>query len=421
MANRHLTVFALLGSALLIGVALEAADTPPTDLKLVNGHWTPWDPPTPPEGAKVHVVVPGDTFWDLAAANLGNPYLWPQIWEKNQYVRDAHWIYPGDPLVIDLQVTPASEVGATGIGEESTEEVAESGLAETDAGDPTAVETGATDTGADRPLGGAASIPGVAPAGKGSVPVPLGTQDDIYCSGFIGSPDEAFGYSVIGSEYEVLSPQLRNPVYGKVEGIYGTVDAVKYKLTAGDIVYIDGGRAAGLSPGMQFTAVAAGRVVRHPLSNEALGRQYSYAGRVRVLSVQEEAAIAEIVQSCDGISVGMKLKPFEQEPIPLARRGSVRPVTDPASAETLTSAAVIVSSPADLVTLGQDHVVFIDRGEEDEVLPGDIFTIYRMNRAAQPPVVLGELAVLSVQAHTAVAKILESRYPVYVGDRLERK
>ena len=196
---------------------------------------------------------------------------------------------------------------------------------------------------------------------------------------------------------------------------------VKFKLTAGDIVYIDGGRAAGLSPGMQFTAVAAGKVVRHPVSNEALGRQYSYNGRIRVLSVQEESAIAEIVQSCDGISVGMKLKPFEQEPIPLARRGSVRPVTDPASYETLSSAAVIVSSPVDLVTLGQDHVVFIDRGEEDEVLPGDIFTIYRMNRASQPPVVLGELAVLSVRAHTAIAKILESRYPVYVGDRLERK
>ncbi len=116
-----------------------------------------------------------------------------------------------------------------------------------------------------------------------------------------------------------------------------------------------------------------------------------------MLSVQEDSAIAEIVQSCDGIAVGMQLKPFEPEPVPLARRGLLRPVSEPTSAEALASAAVIVSSPVDLVTLGQDHLVFIDRGEEDEVLPGDIFTIYRMNRATQPPVVLGELAVLSVQ------------------------
>ncbi|MEO7794980.1 MAG: LysM peptidoglycan-binding domain-containing protein [Thermoanaerobaculia bacterium] len=406
MATRHLKVFALLGCALFAGAALQAADTPPTTLHKVDGHWTAWDPPTPPEGANVHIVVPGDTFWDLARTNLNNPYLWPQLWEKNQYVRDAHWIYPGDPLILDLQVAPPTTVGAT--GDEGTEDVT-GGMDDGSAGEPV-IAADAT-----------GPFPGVAPAGKGSVPVPLGTQDDIYCSGYIGAPDEAFGYSVIGSEYDVLSPQLKNPVYGQVEGIFGTVDAVKYKLTTGDIVYLDGGRAAGLSPGMLFTAVAGGRIVRHPVSNEALGRQYNYTGRVRVLSVQEESAIAEIVQSCDGISVGMRLKPFEQEPIPLARRGLVRPTTEPATVEELSTAAVIVSSPVELVSLGQDHVVFIDRGEDDEVLPGDIFTIYRMNRPAAPPVVLGELAVLSVQAHTAVAKILESRYPVYVGDRLERK
>ena len=417
MANRHLTVFALLGSAALAGVAVQAADTPPTSLKLVGDHWTAWDPPPTPEGAKVHTVVPGDTFWGLAATNLGNPYLWPQIWEKNQYVRDAHWIYPGDPLILDLQLAPVSTVGATETGDAATEEVA--GVSA--GGEGTAEAQAVANQGAAGSGGASSSIAGVAPAGKGKVPVPLGSQDDIYCSGYIGSPDESFGYSVIGSEYEILSPQLKNRVYGTVEGIYGTVDSVKYNLTTGDILYIDGGRAAGLSPGMQFTAVAGGKVIRHPLSNEALGRQYSYTGRVRVLSVQEDSAIAEIVQSCDGISVGMKLKPFEAEPVPLARRGLVRPASAPTSAEALASAAVIVSSPVDLVTLGQDHLVFIDRGEEDEVLPGDIFTIYRMNRATQPPVVLGELGVLTVQAHTAVAKILESRYPVYVGDRLERK
>src|SRR5690606_38584371 len=72
---------------------LVAADTPPKHLKLVGDHWTAWDPPSEfPEGTKVHIVVAGDTLWDLAAAHLGNPYLWPQIWEKNPYVLDAHWI-----------------------------------------------------------------------------------------------------------------------------------------------------------------------------------------------------------------------------------------------------------------------------------------------------------------------------------------
>ena len=87
----------------------------------------------------------------------------------------------------------------------------------------------------------------------------------------------------------------------------------------------------------------------------------------------------------------------------------------------MSDAPVILTGAVDLVSLGQDHVVYIDRGADDDVLPGDLFTIYRLNQNGRPPVVLGELAVLSAKGHSAVAKILESRYPIYAGDRLERK
>lgn len=470
MANRHSRAFLLLILGASLAAILPAADTPPSPLHRVGDHWTAWNSPATPEGASVYIIESGDTFWALASRHLGNPYLWPQLWERNQYVLDAHWIYPGDPLLLDVQVAPAGTLGAVGGGTAPGEGSAPGGESTSAAG---AGETMASDLGtsevepggaggaageagggegesaADRSTAsgmaaggasragsgtGAASgtaagtasgtppIPGVAPAGgRGAAPVPLGTQDDIYCSGFIGDPAEPFGYSIIGSEYEVLSPQMENPVYGRVEGVLGTVDSVKYRLTTGDIVYLDGGRAGGLSPGELLTAIEPGNVVKHPVSREVIGRQYNYIGRVRVLSVQETSAIAEIVQSCGGVVVGMKLKPFEPEPIPLARRTPERPVNEPTSAEALAEAPVIVSSPISLVTLGQDHVVFIDRGEDDDVFPGDVFTIYRVNRPALPPVVLGELAVLSTQRHTAVAKIIESRYPVYVGDRLERK
>jgi hypothetical protein len=142
---------------------------------------------------------------------------------------------------------------------------------------------------------------------------------------------------------------------------------------------------------------------------------------VRILSVEEETAIAEVVQSCLGLRVGNVLKPYVPEPVPLARRTPMRPSNDPTTEEALADAPVILASPARLVTLGQDHVVYLDKGEEDDVLPGDVFTIYRPNKSPKPPVVVGELAVLSVQPHSALARILESRYPVYAGDRLERK
>ena len=406
----------------LVATALVAADQPPRHLKFVDGHWTAWDPPAQmPEGARVHVVERGDTFWALAAKNLGNPYLWPQIWEKNQYVLDAHWIYPGDPLVIDVAVVPASPLesagaaaggGGEGVGGD-TEEVA--------AAPGGAYGEGGVDTFAGATSGTAAGSLRTAPAGGAkSVPVPLGSEDDLYCSGFIGELEEAFAYNLVGSEYEVLSPEMAGNA-GRIEGVYGAVDTVKVQLTSGDIVYLDGGRAAGLSPGQVLTAIEPARTIVHPVTGESFGRQYNYMGRVRVLSVTDDGGIGEVVQSCTGLRVGTRLKPFVPEPVPLARRTPLRPVNDPAPAAALEGAPVIVSSPLFAVTLGQDHIVFIDRGEDDDVLPGDLFTIYRTNKQARPPVVLGELAVLSVQRHSALARILESRYPIYVGDRLERK
>ncbi len=396
----------------LVATALVAADQPPRNLKFVDGHWTAWDPPAQfPEGTRVHVVERGDTFWALAAKNLGNPYLWPQLWEKNQYVLDAHWIYPGDPLVIDVGVAPASPLETAG-GALETEEVAGGGAGE-----------GGMGAGDEAGSGAAADAGGLrtAPAGGAkSVPVPLGSEDDLYCSGFVGELDEAFAYTLVGSEYEVLSPQLAG-TGGRGDGIFGAVDTVKVQLTAGDIVYLDGGSAAGLSPGQVLTAIEPTRAIDHPVTGQPFGRQYNYMGRVRVLSVAADGGIGEVVQSCTGLRVGSRLKPFVPEPVPLARRTPLRPVNDPTTPEALEGAPVILSSPLFTVTLGQDHVVFIDRGEDDDVLPGDIFTIYRTNKKARPPVVLGELAVLSVQRHSALARILESRYPIYVGDRLERK
>lgn len=384
------------------GAAL-ASDTPPTKLHLVGDHWTAWNPPaTLPADAKVHIVQRGDTLWALAAQHLGDPYLWPQIWEKNQYVLDAHWIYPGDPLVIGIEVAPAEAVGATGapVGEEPEERIA--------------VERDDT---ADDDSGQRID----AHAARRNTPVPLGAESDIYCTGFIGEADESFGWTVTGSEFEELTPRL-NAVqdWSSAKGIFGRTDTLKYELTLGDIVYLDGGSSGGLSPGMVLTAVEPRARVRHPKSGHVVGRFYAYTGRVRVLTVQEEQAIAEIVQTCAGIHVGSRLQEFRPEPIPLARRPIPRPINDPTTAD-LSEAPVILHAESSLFTLGQDNVVFIDRGESDDVYPGDIFTIYRPSKRGRLPIPVGELAVLSVKPRSAIGKILESRYPIYVGDRLERR
>lgn len=377
-----------------------AAEQPPRDLHLVGDHWTAWNPPAPPAGAQVHVIQSGDTLWDLAARYYKDPYLWPQLWERNQYILDAHWIYPGDPLVLGPEVAPVGPVAdGTGSG----------------------TEPGAPGDGTPA----APTPPGVLTSSEASgPPVPLGGENDIYCHGYVGDIEEQFSFKITGSEYEALALDRGSFANASrtIQGRYGSgTGTVKNDLSTGDVVYLDGGRARGLSPGLLFTAVAGERVIPHPLSGEPIGRYYRYMGRLRVLSVQEDSAIAEIVQACDSILVGADLKPFEPEPVPLGRATAMRPVNFPVSAGDLHDDPVIVYAKDDILSLGEDHVVHINVGAEQDVTPGDIYSIYRENRPGLPPVIIGELAVLSVHPRFSVAKIIESRYTVHLGDRLEPK
>ena len=52
-----------------------------------------------PEGL-VHTVVEGDTLWDLSAKHLDSPWKWPELWERNRFLTNPHYIYPGIRIVI---------------------------------------------------------------------------------------------------------------------------------------------------------------------------------------------------------------------------------------------------------------------------------------------------------------------------------
>jgi hypothetical protein len=386
MMQHRLTCLAF--SILLLGIlGMAVAAQPPKDLHLVGDHWTAWDPPaTYPEGSEIYVIEKGDTLWDLSNRFYGDPYLWPQLWERNQYVLDAHWIYPGDTLVVGLEITPVEEL-TMDVGEGVGEGVPEG------------------DQLFDRAPG---------------APVALGSEDDIYCTGYIDEPNEVFPFHVVGAEYESLTPTMRD-FSARRSSAYRLSSTSKLGLLMTDIVYLDGGRQAGMMAGDVYSAVRPERLVKHPETNKTLGRFYRYLGRVRVLTVQEETAIAEIVHSCLGIGLDDGLKPFVPEPVPLSRQSGLIGINNPAEREELRGAPMIVSSNYDQISLGQGHMVFIDRGSLNDVTPGDLFTIYRKTPAGQPPLIVGELGILSVREEASLAKILKSRYAIHIGDRLDPK
>jgi len=149
----------------------QAVAPPPQPLHFVDGHWTPYDPPSEfPEGSTVHRVVPGDTLWDLANTYLGDPYLWPQIWERNPYIKDSHWIYPGDPIAIDVAV----QEPPTDFEEVVSDETVTSEFGDSDGFGEPAIDEGE--------------------------PHPLGSSADVYCFADLVPDDSIYPFTIMSAE-----------------------------------------------------------------------------------------------------------------------------------------------------------------------------------------------------------------------------
>jgi len=65
---------------------------------------------------KVHTVQPGDTLCNIASEYLGSADKWREVYARNTYIKNPHWIFPGEELIIptyeEVVREPVIEVGA---------------------------------------------------------------------------------------------------------------------------------------------------------------------------------------------------------------------------------------------------------------------------------------------------------------------
>ena len=76
------------------------------------------------EGEEVYTIKKGDTLWEISSKFLKDPFLWPKLWQRNPYITNPHWIYPGQPIRL-ATMEPPKEVcsrcqeGRTDAGKEA--------------------------------------------------------------------------------------------------------------------------------------------------------------------------------------------------------------------------------------------------------------------------------------------------------------
>jgi hypothetical protein len=326
-------------------------------------------PTSIPEGAIYYIVVKGDTLWDLSARFLGNAYLWPQIWDQNKYISDAHWIWPGDPLILPKVSLVAGQAGTEGA-----------------MGTPEGVG-----------VEGEAGAAGEGGAGvAGAQLSPVTEETTLQCADYVVPDREDDSLILIGSEQ----------------------GSEKVALAERDFVYLNKGSNSGVKAGELYSIHHVAYPLKHPVSGRGLGTKIETTGWLQVILVEENSAIAVVEQSCADIHAGDYLRPFEKVNVPLVVRRSVATRLTPHSGKL---GQYVVDIERNATIAGEGQMVLIDAGSEAGVAPGNVFSIYRINYPSQPTPrnVVGELTVVAVRDRTAVAKITYSADAVLVGDQVE--
>ncbi len=399
--RRVVPVLLLVAAFPLFGAAKKSSSTPPRELHRVGDHWTAYNPPDPatwPAGSKTYTIKAGDTLWGLAQQFFKNAYMWPQLWESNTWITDAHWIYPGDVLLIDSETAqPLAAASTSGTGTGAPALVTETTTAP-------AADQGVTPS-ADASIGFVTAADAV---GGSRNPIPLGTEADVYCFGYVGDPSEPMPNSIMAWEDSEMRYD-RGAIQQDISG------------STGDLVLLTGGTSSGLVAGETYIVVESGDLVTRPgkyQRPDVVGRQYMYCGQVRVLCADDHQARGIITQACTDVHIGARLKPLPQIPIPLARVPNMPAFCDPSSGK---RHGYIVGAQGGWDTaLGEGLLVEVNLGQADQIQPGDFLTVYRKNfEPGQPYQVLGEVGILTTTTHTATGKIVAMRYSMKIGDEVE--
>ncbi|MDP1679921.1 MAG: LysM peptidoglycan-binding domain-containing protein [Candidatus Nitrotoga sp.] len=310
-----------------------------------------------------HIVVKGDTLWDISAKFFEDPWKWPQIWGLNKdTIKDPHWIYPGDVVHLD-HASGTLHVGKI----KKIEETAEAGKSDS---------------------------------------VKLSPRVHVQSSEHNAIP------SISASAIE---PFLSRPLIIEKNGlsnaptIVGTQEK-RVLLATGDIAY-----AKGLSKdqGLLWQIYRPGKTLLDPENAEVLGYEAVYLGDAEVEKFADISTL-KIVKALKEINKGDRLIQASGE-----FAGSYVPRVPGSQI-----AARVISIYAGVSQAGQHSIVTLNKGLRDGLENGHVLALYRKGDVVKekgetltlPDVRYGLLFVFRTFDKVAYALVMRTRLPVQLLD-----
>jgi hypothetical protein len=317
-----------------------------------------------------YVVQSGDTLWDIAGKYLNSNYYWPKIWERNTFIVNPHLIFPGDLLYIYPD--------------------------------------------------GVVEVPPVRP--KECKP------------GDPGYPDCKTRETKTGITYKTRDAEgfVDKDTYTKAGKILDNKNN-KVEMGENDIVYVNVGKLDKVIEGEILSVFRLKRdinnqkieEVHHPISGDLVGYQTVILGDLKITKVLPKSSEAIIINSYQEIRNGDLITAY----IPPLELVSGEKWISQVGVKTTTVEdlrAYVIANKNSLKVMGNNDVVYIDKGADDGVGRGNVFTVYKPCQLVEdkvskefiqvPEKILGHAIVLDTRKKTCTAIITDATSEIMNGD-----
>ena len=148
--------------------------------------------------------------------------------------------------------------------------------------------------------------------------------------------------------------------------------------------------------------------VADPKTGRPVGDQYYFTGVLEIFHQDKDFYRAKLTKTYRGVEIGDQLIAF------VARNSDFTLTGSPNGID-----GQILISEERQGTFGQFDVVYLDKGSQDQVAPGQIYRIYynRISDDVEVDLDVGEVMVLHTETHTASGVVLSSSQDLYAGYR----
>jgi hypothetical protein len=271
-----------------------------------------------------HLVVKGDTLWDISGKFLEHPWCWGQVWGMNrEEIRNPHWIYPGQIVYLDRAA------GRLRLGKR---------INARDGGDPTTTR-----------LSPQLRMEGL---GKDAVPsIPSNVIEPFLSQPLIIEADE------LKDAPRIIATQEGRVYLGK-----------------GDKAYVRGD----LKGGTSFQAFRPAKPLYDPATKAVIGYEAFYLGTVALRAEAKpgtEVHTFAVSNSKEEMGKGDYLMPAPPTPI---RNYSPHPPERQVDGR-------IVSIYGGVDSAGQNQVVSVNRGKLDGLDIGSVLQLYHYGKTVTDP------------------------------------